>query len=228
MHFAYRYEDIRYAGPEDAPRGLLKVELREYKIKSRTAKGFWIQRGLEVWRFVLITPKKQFAHETKRAALISFLARKTRQRSIYHARLTDADLAIQIGQGLLAEETRKDRAGGTSIEHEVSMSMTLRKHVIVPSPTRNLKDGDNTKWMGLDDSHKATLHCMVKKAAAKAVSLPVIAHCTKPGCIRVARHYGPVGGYGKLCDKHANEKAAKQRAARKRRAGKLAFEQELT
>ena len=41
--------------------------------------------------------------------------------------------------------------------------------------------------------------------------------CTKSGCTRVARYYGPLGGYGKLCDQHANEKCEKQRAARKRR-----------
>ena len=42
-------------------------------------------------------------------------------------------------------------------------------------------------------------------------------YCSKPRCYRPARYYGPIGGYGKLCDICADEKCVKQRAARRRR-----------
>lgn len=40
--------------------------------------------------------------------------------------------------------------------------------------------------------------------------------CTKSQCRKSARYYGPIGGYGKLCDEHAILKCVKQRSARAR------------
>lgn len=98
--FAYRYEDVRYAGPEEAPHsGELRVELRKYKILRWTEKGFWIEVDCRR-RFVRITSKKQFAHGTQAAALKSFVARKQRQRAIYHARLADCEQAIYLAEGM--------------------------------------------------------------------------------------------------------------------------------
>jgi hypothetical protein len=101
---AYRYEDVRYAGPEDSPRssGELKVELRQYRIIKRTPAGFWIDIGMGERRFVKITPKKQFAHETKAAAIDSFIARKKRQFLIYRARLDDAEEALSTAKEIKA------------------------------------------------------------------------------------------------------------------------------
>lgn len=47
--------------------------------------------------------------------------------------------------------------------------------------------------------------------------------CNKSGCRSVAKHYGPIGGYGKLCDKHASDKAKKQRKARAARKGQMSM-----
>jgi hypothetical protein len=45
--------------------------------------------------------------------------------------------------------------------------------------------------------------------------------CAKPHCRRIAEYYGKIGGYGKLCKLHAEEKATKQRAAAKRRRERI-------
>lgn len=97
---AYRYEDVRYVGPEEGDIGYLEVVLREYDVVKTTPKGYWVELGFGNKRFVLKTARKRFALLNKTDALISFKARKTRQRSIYMARLNDCEEALAIADSM--------------------------------------------------------------------------------------------------------------------------------
>jgi hypothetical protein len=100
----YRYEDMRYAPPvnefdEVVGVGSLKVHLREFPVMRRTPKGVWLGGATNYGnyeRFVCHEWTKKFACSTIEEAQKSFIARKTRQITIYEARLRDAKLALTI------------------------------------------------------------------------------------------------------------------------------------
>jgi hypothetical protein len=108
----YRYVDVAYASMSDEygesrGSGHLEVELKWYDVVRRTPKGAWIADCSPYGslgsidghlRFVLLTARKRFACPTKEEALESFIARKTRQASIYAARLDRARRAIVIAR----------------------------------------------------------------------------------------------------------------------------------
>lgn len=94
----WRVEDRRYAACIDPDGDVwgstpLQAEARWYHIRKRTPKGAWIGD-----RFILLTARKKFACETLEEAMKSFLARKTRQASIYRHRLKDAEQAMHIAK----------------------------------------------------------------------------------------------------------------------------------
>lgn len=101
----YRYDDFRYAPPlneyeEPVGPGRAAVRLHKFKVLKETPKGVWIRYhgDFSDKRFVLSTARKRFACPTKEEALESFLARKTRQRGIYQARLRHIDEVIVMAQ----------------------------------------------------------------------------------------------------------------------------------
>lgn len=115
----YRYEEVHYSAGVDEfdnplPGGVVIVELREYPILARTAKGAWISTSLWVSalfsdektrrergeRFVLLTARKRFASETREQALDDYRARKHRQIEILKARTRIAELALRAADSL--------------------------------------------------------------------------------------------------------------------------------
>lgn len=92
----YRYEDVVYATPfDDEGRypGTLKLELREYAVLRRTAKGVWIGVGGDE-RFVLTTARRRYACLTIEEACESFIARKKAEIRIHEARVARARQAL--------------------------------------------------------------------------------------------------------------------------------------
>ena len=69
------------------------IEARWYEVKKRTPKGAWIDN-----RFVLLTARKTYACNTIDEALVSFIARKTRQHTIYQTRANKAKRALDIAK----------------------------------------------------------------------------------------------------------------------------------
>lgn len=97
---AYRYDSVRWAAPLDefdnpVGRGRLSVELRKFKILSRTKCGIWIDHHGEK-KFVNLTLNKKFACESEELARESFVRRKKRQISILSSQLEDAEKALRL------------------------------------------------------------------------------------------------------------------------------------
>ncbi len=107
----YRYEDVTYAGGvnEDGDwngNTTLKVELREFVVLKHTKHGVWLAPSFGDYktlgfigserRFVLNRSIKRFACPTIELATESFIARKTRQVSIYEKRAGTARAAIHL------------------------------------------------------------------------------------------------------------------------------------
>jgi len=106
----YRYVDKYYAPPldeYDCPTGSSRMEivLEVYSVIKRTPKGVRIARQCMLGyvdtttRMVLDSSKKKFACPTLALAKESFIARKTRQASIYKAKYEDALKAIRLIEG---------------------------------------------------------------------------------------------------------------------------------
>ena len=99
IEYWYRYEDVQYASPLDEDgfaigKGDLRIELRQYRVLRVTPRGVQLEAGYRAGRFVLNDSRKRFACSTKEEALVSFIARKTRQVGIYHARLKQAEKVL--------------------------------------------------------------------------------------------------------------------------------------
>jgi hypothetical protein len=104
---AYRYqEDIYSSGDEEfGYSSSVRLNLLEYEIIKRTAKGIWI---IDNYRFVFmptyvgkkfvnLSARKKFACLTKEEAVKSFIARKERQIKILNNKLKDVELALRYG-----------------------------------------------------------------------------------------------------------------------------------
>lgn len=97
----HRYEDVRYASSsydetgEPIGRGELRVEHRTYKVVKETPCGVRLDNG----RFVNRSSRKMWACPTEKAAMESFIARKTRQARILHSQLNDVETALWIARG---------------------------------------------------------------------------------------------------------------------------------
>lgn len=92
----YRYDDVLVSSGIDVDGdpigpGYVAVRLHRMLVRKRTPKGVWI--GL---RFVLNSATKRYACPTIDEAKASFIARKTRQARIHHARARHAEEAIKI------------------------------------------------------------------------------------------------------------------------------------
>lgn len=94
----YRYEDFQMSHlnewGEPCGGASHEIKLREFDVIKHTPKGVWIYVG---WgkRFVLASATKQFACPTKEAAMVSFIARKRRQKGIYEARLHHIKMVLE-------------------------------------------------------------------------------------------------------------------------------------
>lgn len=92
----YRYVETQYAGacdeygdPIPGDKGPLAIHLCEFLIIKHTKCGVWIEGP----KFINLQRNKTFACLTKEEAVVSFLARKTRQIKILSAQLEQAKLA---------------------------------------------------------------------------------------------------------------------------------------
>lgn len=115
----YRYRDQMYAGCSiDACGGEEYysigpiIECDEYKVVKETPKGYWIRLGIGDFlgsetRWVGKEHRKKFAHLTKRDALKSFIARKSRQCSILSAQLKRAEDARTKAKHMLETKLGK-------------------------------------------------------------------------------------------------------------------------
>lgn len=116
----YRYDDKKYASvdPETDRVYVSPVRIEEsvYVVTKVTPKGVWVQRCFgdpkkfdpktmlsSSRSFVLQGEGKRMAHPSKELALESLLARKSRQASIYSARLKDAESAKRLAQHELSK-----------------------------------------------------------------------------------------------------------------------------
>jgi hypothetical protein len=86
----------------------VKLELEEFLLVRETPKGYWIA---PIWfggfghypdeeRWVSKTARKRHAYPTKKEALESFLARKTKQAKILKRQLTNVEKAIKLAEKL--------------------------------------------------------------------------------------------------------------------------------
>ncbi len=89
----YRYEEIYTAPPVDEwersiGEGGVIIHLHKFRVKHHTPKGVWLALygDQEAQRFVLRDAHKRYACPTLEEALVSFLARKRRQLTIFEAR----------------------------------------------------------------------------------------------------------------------------------------------
>lgn len=119
----YRYEEKHWAAPTDEygdpirGGGSTTLELIEFNVVRFTPKGAWISHP---WlfepsyredgsykapgkRFQLRICRKRFACPTKKEALESLIARKTRQISIWQAQINQKEKAIQAANRLLGK-----------------------------------------------------------------------------------------------------------------------------
>ncbi len=98
----YRYEEVRYASSlnefdECLGPGRLEVVLYECPVLKYTPHGTQVSYCGSL-RFVLSCAKKKFACLTKHEAIISFLARKTRQSEILVRQIETCESAINLGE----------------------------------------------------------------------------------------------------------------------------------
>jgi len=96
----YRYENL-YAD------GTTRVELREFNVVKRTAKGYWIQLwvfSFDDKKWVSDNARKRFAYPTKKEALFNFVKRKDAQIRILKSRLKLAELASDKARLMYKEE----------------------------------------------------------------------------------------------------------------------------
>ena len=108
----YRYQEQRYAAPldefdEPMGSGSVQVLLHTFKEDKLTPKGVWLRQTFNAtgWvsdkkRFVLRDARKRYACPTKKEALESLIARKTKQIKILHAHRRNAeevhDMAVKM------------------------------------------------------------------------------------------------------------------------------------
>lgn len=134
----YRYYDVCYAAPVDeygdvirGAKGDRKVHLVELDVIKRTPKGVWLHDRYGRLRFVLESAKRRYACPTKKEAIISFLARKRRQKSIYEARASDAAAFVHLATQMLEDMSPPDMShchGGRDGECYWKHCPQLRDH----------------------------------------------------------------------------------------------------
>lgn len=114
----YRYEDIDHAPAIDEWGSIIRyntpsirVHLSTYNVIKKTLKGKWISLGYGDKKFVLDKARKRFAHETKEAALISFIRRKETQIKIVERQLERAKIAFNIGANML-KKMKEEKENG--------------------------------------------------------------------------------------------------------------------
>lgn len=100
MTVFYRYTDsLVSAGVDEFDNslgpGYITVYLNKYNVIKTTPKGVWISYACDK-KFILLSARKKFACATIEEARQSFIARKTKQASIYAKRHDNALKAIQL------------------------------------------------------------------------------------------------------------------------------------
>ena len=105
----YRYHDYRVAeyiyDDDSFTSSKTKVVLQEVPVNHYTPKGVWLDWGGP--KFVLKDARKRFACPTKEEAMVSFMARKKRQRGILKAQLVHVEDAIEIAKEMSNEDVNQ-------------------------------------------------------------------------------------------------------------------------
>jgi hypothetical protein len=91
-----RYSVVIDADREEYGSTPLQVEMRWYHVTKRTPCGAWLGS-----RFVRLNARKQFASNTEKEALESYIARKKRQIGILSAQLREAERGLKIAEHTL-------------------------------------------------------------------------------------------------------------------------------
>lgn len=94
-HF-YRFSEVLY---ENGP----YILLHTFKILKETKCGHWVSIFPDEKKFILKSSRKRYALPTIQEAATSFIARKSRQHSIYAHRADVAKKALEIMQSLIEE-----------------------------------------------------------------------------------------------------------------------------
>lgn len=113
----FRYDDRVYSVVDVSPSGIericnspVRIELSTFKVLKETPCGFWIDYAFSK-KWVSKIAKKRFAWEREEEAILSLLARKNRQQSIYRLKLGKAMDAI----GLAEDELRRIRVRNSNM-----------------------------------------------------------------------------------------------------------------
>ena len=94
----YRYETGHFIEPLFPDEDGEPIPPSEYTVLRHTPQGKWVGIGARGERFVLNNSKKRFAHETKEAALESFIYRKKKQLKILRAQIDRVEEALRAAQ----------------------------------------------------------------------------------------------------------------------------------
>lgn len=93
---------ILYRAINDFDAECVRVRLVEYQVHKETPEGYWIDDDRRNWfgprRWISKTARRRFAHETKEAAIRSFIARKKRQIKILNFQLETAMTALDLAE----------------------------------------------------------------------------------------------------------------------------------
>jgi hypothetical protein len=106
----YRYDTVIYSAGVDEygdpllGQGRIEIRCLEFLVRKHTPKGVWLAHA--GWnsqdRFVLGTAHKQWALPTKKAALESFIKRKTREQRLLTSKIQVSMIAEKQAREALA------------------------------------------------------------------------------------------------------------------------------
>ena len=110
IDFWYRYYEVWYSPGSDESgdplpgRGEMKIHLEEWQVVKHTPKGVWLSLYGDR-KFVLKSAAKRYACPTKKEALQSLVARKTRQIRILTEQRERASIVKGKAQYMLTQLT---------------------------------------------------------------------------------------------------------------------------
>lgn len=105
----FRYYEVCYSAGSDEwgdplpGIGRIAVELMEIPVIRRTPCGAWVGYYEDDKKFVNLSWNKCFALPTKREAMVSFIARKRRQKSIHERRAALAGRVLDVALRMAVE-----------------------------------------------------------------------------------------------------------------------------
>lgn len=168
----YRFENWQTAGAVDefgdsCGPSHTNVRLVEFGVEKRTPKGAWLKRlyghGPHAdgylsgeRRFVLLSANKRFACPSIEEALVSFVARKSRQISILDARRDDARKAIAIAKCIVEKGGGRREMSEMSVPFQYLMETAWKPMDKAPKPARP-RTGPWREILGKDDVRRVAV-----------------------------------------------------------------------